>query len=138
MVNPNKNRIPRGIRNNNPLNIRVGNSWKGEVSHSTDKSFEQFQTMEYGIRAGFIILRKYIKKYGRNTIRKIISAWAPSNENNTESYILMVTRLSRIPAEQTIRFEDKDKMVGIVSAMIRVECGRSVDKDIISKAYEMV
>lgn len=138
MANLSKNRIPRGIRNNNPLNIRVGNSWKGEVSHSTDKSFEQFQTMEYGIRAGFIILRKYIKKYGRNTIRKIISAWAPANENNTASYVQMVAKLSGIAPEQTIRFEDKDTMVGIVAAMISVECGRSVDNDIISKAYEMV
>lgn len=138
MGNPNNNRIPRGIRNNNPLNIRIGNSWRGEVSHSTDKSFEQFKTMEYGIRAGFVILKKYINHYGRNTIRKIISAWAPSNENNTESYIKTVSRSSGIAPEQTIRFEDKDTMVGIVSAMIYVECGKSVDNSIISKAYEMV
>lgn len=138
MANPNNNRIPRGIRNNNPLNIRVGNSWRGEVSHSTDKSFEQFQTMEHGIRAGFIILKNYIKKYDRNTIRKIISAWAPANENNTEYYIMTVTRLSGIAPEQPIRFEDKDAMLGIVAAMILVECGRSVDNDIISRAYEMV
>lgn len=108
------------------------------MSHSTDKSFEQFKTMEYGIRAGFVILKKYINHYGRNTIRKIISAWAPSNENNTESYIKTVSRSSGIAPEQTIRFEDKDTMVGIVSAMIYVECGKSVDNSIISKAYEMV
>lgn len=138
MANLTKNRIPRGIRNNNPLNIRVGNSWQGEVSHSTDKSFEQFKTMEHGIRAGFVILKRYIKHYGRNTIRKIITAWAPANENNTESYIMTVARLSGIAPEQRIRFEDKDAMLGIVAAMIRVECGRSIDNDIISRAYEMV
>lgn len=138
MANLSKNRIPRGVRNNNPLNIRVGNSWQGEVSHSTDKSFEQFKTMEYGIRAGFVILRRYIKHYGRNTIRKIITAWAPANENNTASYVQMVAKLSGIGPEQNIKFEDKDTMMGIVSAMIRVECGRSVDNNIISKAYEMV
>lgn len=138
MVNPNNNRIPRGIRNNNPLNIRVGNSWRGEVSHSTDKSFEQFQTMEYGIRAGFVILKRYINHYGRNTIRKIISAWAPYNENNTEVYIQTVSIRSGIAAEQPVRFEDKDTMVDIVSAMICVECGKLVDNSIISKAYEMV
>ena len=138
MVNPNNNRIPRGIRNNNPLNIRVGNSWRGEVLHSTDKSFEQFQTMEYGIRAGFVILKRYINHYGRNTIRKIISAWAPSNENNTESYIQMVSKLSGIAPEQPIEFGNQYAMLRIVAAMIRVECGRSVDNDIIYKAYEMV
>lgn len=138
MTNLSKDNIPRGIRNNNPLNIRVGNSWKGEVSHSTDKSFEQFQTMEYGIRAGFIILRKYINHYGRNTIRKIICAWAPDNENNTAAYILRVSQLSGIGLGKTIKFEDKETMLNIVSAMICVECGRSIDKSIISKAYEMV
>lgn len=138
MANLSKNRIPRGIRNNNPLNIRVGNSWRGEVLHSTDKYFEQFQTMEYGIRAGFFILKRYIKHYGRNTIRKIISAWAPANENNTASYIQTVSRRSGIAPEQAIRIEDKDTMVSIVSAMIYVECGRSVDNDIITRAYEMV
>ena len=41
-------KIPRGIRNNNPLNIRVGNNWKGEVSQPTDHTFEQFTEMKWG------------------------------------------------------------------------------------------
>lgn len=42
--------LPRGIRNNNPLNIKIGNDWKGEVPN-TDGTFEQFESMEYGLRA---------------------------------------------------------------------------------------
>ena len=38
---------PRGIRNNNPLNIRVGNNWQGERKPNTDGAFEQFTTMQY-------------------------------------------------------------------------------------------
>ena len=44
--------IPRGIRNNNPLNIRIGNQWLGERANPNDPAFEQFVAMEYGIRAG--------------------------------------------------------------------------------------
>ena len=38
--------VPRGIRNNNPLNIRKGNNWKGERPNQTDKAFEEFETMQ--------------------------------------------------------------------------------------------
>ena len=78
-------RIPRGIRNNNPLNLRVGNNWKGEVSQPTDHTFEQFTEMKWGVRAAFIVLRNYIKRHKLNTVRKIISRWAPANENNKQS-----------------------------------------------------
>ena len=88
---------PRGIRNNNPLNIRKGNNWKGERPHQTDKAFEEFQSMEFGIRAGFIILRKYINGYfgltaKHNTIEKIIRRWAPPSENATQNYIDFVAK----------------------------------------------
>ena len=33
-------KVPRGIRNNNPLNIRKGNNWQGERHPQTDPAFE--------------------------------------------------------------------------------------------------
>ena len=36
--------LPRGIRNNNPLNIRKGCNWKGERHPQTDKAFEEFES----------------------------------------------------------------------------------------------
>ena len=68
-----KKRIPRGIRNNNPLNLRVGNNWKGEVSQPTDHTFEQFTEMKWGVRAAFIVLRNYIKRHKCNTVRFFIN-----------------------------------------------------------------
>mgnify|MGYP007032335315 CR=1 FL=1 len=38
--------LPRGIRNNNPLNIRIGNVWLGEVQSPDDPEFEQFVSMK--------------------------------------------------------------------------------------------
>lgn len=134
---------PRGIRNNNPLNIRIGNDWKGERPNAKDKSFEEFTSMEFGIRAGFIILRKYITGYNGltqkfNTIEKMISRWAPTNENNTAAYISQVSKMTGIPATLKISFSQRSFMVAIVDAMIYVECGQHVDKQLIESAYDMV
>ena len=129
--------IPRGIRNNNPLNIRIGNQWLGERPCPNDPSFEQFVSMEYGIRAGFVLLRRYIRHYKRTTILDIIMAWAPGTENNTVRYIETVSKLTGINPTEAIRYEDKDTMINIVDAMIRVECGQPVERRIIIKGYEM-
>ena len=83
---------PRGLRNNNPLNIR-----------QTDPEFCQFQTLEYGWRAAFRLLtHSYFEKYGLDTIRKIISRWAPPGENNTSAYITSVSRITGIPPDKPL------------------------------------
>ena len=134
---------PRGIRNNNPLNIRKGSNWQGEKNPQTDKSFEQFESLQYGVRAGFIILRRYMSGYNGltekfNTIEKIIRRWAPPSENNTKAYIEKVSKLTGIPSTLKISFSQRSYMVAIVDAMIRVECGQPIDRMIIESAYDMV
>lgn len=134
---------PRGIRNNNPLNIRKGNNWKGERPNQTDKSFEEFQTMEMGIRAGFKLLKNYITGYGGktkpyDTIEKVIRRWAPPTENATEKYIQFVADDAGLHRYQKIDFRNKSIMVRIVDAMIFVECGQRVSVDIISSAYDLL
>lgn len=134
---------PRGIRNNNPLNIRKGNNWKGERPVQKDKAFEEFVSMEMGIRAGFIILRKYVTGYfgigpKYNTIEKIVRRWAPPTENATQKYIDFVAKDMGISPKLPMAFTCKQKMVDLVYAMIFVECGQRVSKDIISSAYDLV
>ena len=94
--------IPRGLRNNNPLNIektKGGNPWQGEVVPSKDSRFAQFTSMAYGYRAAFKLLNNYQRNYGLDTIRKMISRWAPSNENHTEAYVKTVSGRSGVPAD---------------------------------------
>lgn len=132
-----KKEIPRGIRNNNPLNIRIGNTWLGEVQFPTDNDFEQFVTMEYGLRAAFVILRRYIRRYGKNTIRKIISTWSPASENNTEAYIRTVSKLMSLSDDTPITYEARCTMMSLVAAMAYVECGCEIEMEKIAKAYDM-
>lgn len=94
-------KTPRGITNNNPANIRRGSAWKGLVpflinpqnnQRVCDKSFCQFVTLDYGIRALIILLRTYRYKYKLCTIETIIHRFAPLSENNTYAYIANVVR----------------------------------------------
>lgn len=128
---------PRGIRNNNPLNIRIGNTWLGEVSNPTDSDFEQFVSVRYGLRAAFVILRRYIRRYRRNTPAKIIRAWAPAIENNTQRYIEVVCKRSLIAPDEVIDYADKNTMVRLVKAMAFVECGVQLDDDVIEYSYDI-
>lgn len=128
---------PRGIRNNNPLNIRIGNTWLGEVPNPTDSDFEQFVSIRYGLRAAFVILRRYIRRYKRNTPAKIIRAWAPAIENNTQRYIEVVCKRSLIAPDEVIDYADKKTMVRLVKAMAFVECGVQLDDDVIGSSYDI-
>lgn len=81
----------RGIRNNNPANIRRGCNWKGLTEKQTDKEFCQFTSMTWGVRALLVTLRTYVVKYHLHTVSEIITRWAPpSDGNNTEKYIEFV------------------------------------------------
>ena len=130
-------RIPRGICNNNPLNIRIGHNWWGEDYNQTDTQFEQFEKMEYGIRAAFIILRRYIEKYKRNTIELIISSWELSSENNTKAYISTVAKKMGIDPTLELHYDDRRRMIDLASAMIEVECGCPVAREVIALAYDI-
>lgn len=130
-------KVPRGIRNCNPLNIRIGNTWMGERNNPDDNEFEQFVSMEYGIRAAFVILRRYIRRYQLNTVELIISQWAPSNENNTKAYIDRVCQSMKIDPNTPIQFEDKKTMCSLVAAMAKVENGQAINDVQIAKGYDM-
>ena len=136
-----KYNLTRGMRNNNPLNIEKGNSWQGERNPQTDRRFEEFISLEYGLRAGFIILRKYMsrppKGYGLDTLARIITRWAPNSENNTANYIRIVSTRSQVPAQERLRWTDKNKLCRIVQAMCFVESAEVISFGVIENAYEL-
>ena len=128
-----RNELPRGLRNNNPGNIRHNSDvFQGEINPSRDKEFKQFKNMAYGYRAMYKILSNYYNKYQLNTIRKMISRWAPENENNTTAYISLVSSYSGIGPDDLISF-DREQMIRIVAGMSRVENGiEAVMSDVVA------
>ena len=134
-----KKRETRGYRNNNPCNIRIStDKFQGEVQPSADKEFKQFETMAYGYRAAFRILRTYINNYKCDTIRKIISRWAPKSENHTENYIKVVSERSGIPADDPVYPDNREMMVRIVAAMSYVENGREAVMSDVIRGWELL
>lgn len=134
-----KKRETRGYRNNNPCNIRIStDKFQGEIQPSGDKEFKQFETAAYGYRAAFKVLRTYINNYKCDTIRKIISRFAPSNENHTENYIKVVSERSGIPADDPVYADNREMMVRIVAAMSFVENGREAVMSDVIRGWELL
>ena len=137
---------PRGIRNNNPLNIRLSKDrWQGQRAPSTspkgEKTFCEFETMAYGWRTAFRLLcHTYYGKYKLRTIRAIINRWAPSSENNTSAYIANVSRLTGIDPDESLGIPlDKPSrwmMVGMAMA-IQENGTSSIDWFAMLKGWEM-
>ncbi len=127
---------PRGIRNNNPLNIRHNTDvFKGEIK-GKDKSFKTFSSMPYGYRAAFVTLASYLAR-DFNTVEKIISRWAPQNENNTKAYIAAVVKFSSVPKDKILTASDGIDYILIVSAMSFVENGQNADINQIKAGFAL-
>lgn len=113
----------RGIRNNNPLNVRITNNhWVGKYTPSHDPAFETFDSMPHGIRAAAKILLNYSQR-GINTIAKIIKTFAPDTENPTDAYTQTVCSKTGYQPDEVVDVTDAQVLVSILKAMTHVECG---------------
>lgn len=135
--------LPRGIRNNNPLNIRKGCDWRGERPAQLDREFEEFISMEFGIRAAIKLVCNHISGktgYRRpcDNLAKLIERWAPPTENNTGAYIKAVEKMTGINRYQRICANNREMVSRIVQAMAKVETGTDLDAGLIRSAWELL
>lgn len=121
----NKINIPRGIRNNNPGNIRWGDDWQGldPQGREKDPAFCVFTAPEWEIRALVKILCNYQTKYKLRDVRSILNRYAPPNENDTESYIANVCRVLGVRDSESVNVFEKPVMLNLIKAIIRQENG---------------
>jgi hypothetical protein len=118
--------LPRGLRNNNPGNIRHNraNRWQGAAVPQSDDAFVQFVDMVSGVRALAVVLKNY-QRQGLNTVRKIIGRWAPPTENDTGSYVLAVARA--LGVDPDARIDVQAQLPKLVRAIARHENGPPAD-----------
>lgn len=115
---------PRGIRNNNPGNLeRTTDPWQGLKKVQTDPRFFEFESAKWGIRALARTLITYQDKHGLNTVRKIISRWAPPNENDTRRYISVVCDRMAVSPDTVIDVHEYGCANPLVQAIIKHENG---------------
>jgi hypothetical protein len=69
----------------------------------------------------FVLLYSYRVKNGLNTIREMISRYAPDCENNTVGYISRVAKDAGIDANSAIDTNNPAVMITVVAAMSAVE-----------------
>ena len=102
--------LPRGIRNNNPLNIRLNpdNRWQGKVQpkHNSDGAFEQFQDPVMGLRGGGGAVDRAFDRRHLDTVRKLVEVWAPPNENDTEACARCVAKASGFGIDEPLDLHD--------------------------------
>jgi hypothetical protein len=112
----------RGIRNNNPGNIRYdGTAWQGLASPPSDGTFCVFTDPVWGIRALAHIIQTYVAVDGiPSTVTAIISRYAPPSENDTVGYITDVDdELGLSPLNDSIDLSTQ--LSALVTAIIRHE-----------------
>ena len=112
----------RGIRNNNPGNIRrtSRSMWLGMREKQEDKAFLQFKDMVHGLRAMWYLLHQYRYQYNCSTIQSIIHRWAPASDGNNErDYVTFIVNRTGIPATRKLIWDYEYKAV--ISAMCQME-----------------
>jgi|TARA_B100000513_G_scaffold192709_1_gene119267 hypothetical protein len=115
-------KLPRGIRNKNPGNIKLGTNWDGLADEQSDPVFCVFKEAVWGIRALMRILLTYRFTHNRKNIDSIIKRWAPPSENDTDAYIVFVSKKMGIEPMEIID-NSIEAYLPLVKAIIQMENG---------------
>ena len=132
----------RGVRNKNPGNLEKTHTvWDGEIRPGGDERFCEFESLIMGCRALIKVLVTYHTKHGCSTVRSIIERWAPSHENDTESYMEHVASSISKGVDERIPFDvDPSYYLGIARAIARHENGADAElipNDAWGEAYKL-
>ncbi|MHB8131096.1 MAG: hypothetical protein ACYDEX_19115 [Mobilitalea sp.] len=129
----------RGMRNNNPFNIRFSilNRWQGLVGEDKKEGekagFCKFDTLESGVRAGVITLKNgYFKNH--MSIFNIVNKYAPTDDNNNvNNYVNHIVKYSPDFSPGYIPKNLHDYVL-VCKAIVRFEQGfDAVNEDLIVK-----
>jgi hypothetical protein len=116
--------LPRGIRNNNPGNIKDdGTAWQGKVG--SDGVFIIFSDMGWGCRALAQSLVNMIAK-GFNTVDLLIRQWSATDQ---DAYVANVSAAAGLDPNAQIPL-DTTTLAAIMRAIITQENGEQFTGDV--------
>jgi len=128
---------PRGLRLNNPGNIRhSADRWQGAAPEQPDPDFVRFTSLEFGVRAVARLMLRY-EKLGFNTARKIIGRYAPAVENDAESYVRHVADALNVEPEDVIVVDAYEVMAPLVGTICRHETGKALPPGALRRGLAM-
>jgi hypothetical protein len=130
---------PRGIRNNNPGNIRrSATKWQGLADVQDDRDFCRFTAPRWGIRAIARLMLTYSSQYGLRSVRGLVERWAPRSENNTDAYVVAVASGVGVDPGAEIDVDQADVMLALIKAIILHENGQNPYSDaVIAEAIHL-
>lgn len=129
---------PRGLRNRNPGNIRrSADRFRGEVVPAQDPLFKEFEAMEWGYRALFVVLDTYRRRHGLRRLEEFIARWAPPAENDTAAYLRAVTARTGLAPDAEIDTRDRATMTALAAAITQVENGTAADAAALQRGWEL-
>ena len=116
----------------------------GEQVISLDDSFKAFTSLQYGYRAMAVVIYNYFNEYGLDSIRKIITRYAPPTDgNNTDSYITTVANGVGVSPDRVITLADfqypagNPLMKNVIGQMTRVETGSDPNSPDLAAGYQL-
>lgn len=122
---------PRGIRNNNPLNLEFRSGQPGVTG--SDGRFGRYGSMEDGLHAGARQILSWVDR-GDTTLTALITRWAPPTENNTAAYIQRVARDTGLNPNTPLNWRDPNVLGSVIQSMAHHENGQAVDTAAVRRA----
>ena len=118
---------PRGIRNNNPGNLRPLDSgnWDGQ-SGVDSGNYITFSTSAWGLRALAHNLYSYGANDGINTLSATANRWAPASENDPNAYAATLSSVSGLGVSDTIDLTDKATNLAVMRGIVQAENGEEM------------
>lgn len=92
----------RGLRNNNPCNLKSSKNTKWDGQIGSDGKFIIFESPEYGIRACAKNLKNYQCKNGLDTLRSMVYRMGPPHENDTKKYVRNLSNIVGVSPDEKI------------------------------------
>ena len=123
----------RGIRNNNPGNLNYVGQAGAHKEPGPHGRFAVFATPEAGLMALRGQLLRYNQRDGLDTVKEIISKWAPPTENDTASYIEGVSHALGVTPDQKLGSFTPQLVAGLMRAIILIENGKNPYGDLVDK-----
>lgn len=114
----------RGIRNNNPTNMKdSGIHWQGLVGVDPD-GFLIFDTMANGLRAPVINLRNYGRIDGITTVDGVARRWSKTDQ---DAYSANLAKWLGVDPQESIDLEDRYTLGQLVRGIVRQEDGGAAE-----------
>lgn len=104
---------------------------------SSDPEFRQFESVEWGYRAIFMLLYTYYHRHGCRTLRQMIDRYAPPTENPTSAYLRFVSQRSGLDPDYVLDVTNASAMVEVVCAISHFENGVVADRDAVWRGWKL-